>query len=189
MPTSAVPSEFTLRHTDELPQQLEANLAALDRLNTQLRLNGEYQLRALERRERLEEGLTAAPALPLAPGEAAPPDPAAELRRLKQQLGELRRRFSDQYPDVRRITAEIAAIEQQIVARGVESREPAAADATATVRRTIAGLDAEIVALRQQDAVLRRAIADYESRVERAPRRQYEDRAALARLRHGEGAL
>jgi succinoglycan biosynthesis transport protein ExoP len=167
-------SEFTLRHTDELPQQLEANLAALDRLNTQLRLNGEYQLRALERRERLEEGLTAAPAVPLAPGAAAPPDPAAELRRLNQQLGELRRRFSDQYPDVRRVTTEIAAMEQQIVARGAESSEPAATDATATIRRTIAGLDAEIAALRQQDALLRRAIADYESRVERAPRRQYE---------------
>jgi len=47
-------SEYTLRHTDELPGQLQANLAAIERLNTQLRLNGEYQLRLMERRERLE---------------------------------------------------------------------------------------------------------------------------------------
>src|SRR5688572_710935 len=46
--------QFKLRYTPELPQQMGANLAALERLNTQLRLNGEYQLRALERRERLE---------------------------------------------------------------------------------------------------------------------------------------
>ena len=39
-------SDYKLRHAAELPQQVEANLAALERLNTQLRLNGEYQLRA-----------------------------------------------------------------------------------------------------------------------------------------------
>ena len=33
--------EFTMQHTSELPQQVEVNLSALDRLNTQLRLNGE----------------------------------------------------------------------------------------------------------------------------------------------------
>ena len=52
-------SEFTLRHTDELPGQLQANLAAIERLNTQVRLNGEYQLRLMERRERLEQDQTA----------------------------------------------------------------------------------------------------------------------------------
>ena len=34
----------------ELPQQVEVNLATLERLNTQLRLNGERQMRALEQR-------------------------------------------------------------------------------------------------------------------------------------------
>ena len=47
-------NEFKSRHTGELPEQLAANLAALERLATQIRLNGEYQIRALERQERLE---------------------------------------------------------------------------------------------------------------------------------------
>ena len=49
--------QFKQQHTTELPQQVEANLSALDRLNNQLRLNGEYQIRALERLERLEQQL------------------------------------------------------------------------------------------------------------------------------------
>jgi len=34
-------SEFRLKHVGELPQQVDANLASLERLNTKLRLNGE----------------------------------------------------------------------------------------------------------------------------------------------------
>jgi uncharacterized protein involved in exopolysaccharide biosynthesis len=80
--------DFKVRHTGQLPDQIEVNLSALDRLNTQLRQNGEYQIRAIERRERLEYQLadarTAAPPAP-------PADtPAAQLRRLKQQLADLR---------------------------------------------------------------------------------------------------
>ena len=41
---------YTTRHAGELPQQVDVNLAALDRLNTQLRLNGERLLRALDQR-------------------------------------------------------------------------------------------------------------------------------------------
>jgi succinoglycan biosynthesis transport protein ExoP len=163
-------NEFTLQYSDELPQQLEANLAALDRLNTQLRLNGEYQLRALERRERLEADLAPA-AAPAEPGGTPSLDPLAELRRLQQQLGELRRRFSDQYPDVRRVTTEIAALERQIASEKTGDSKSAAAETTNT-QREIARLDAEIDGLRQQDALLRGTITQYEQRVENAPRRQ-----------------
>jgi succinoglycan biosynthesis transport protein ExoP len=43
--------DYKRQHNGELPEQVEANLAALDRLNNQLRLNGEYQIRAMERKE------------------------------------------------------------------------------------------------------------------------------------------
>ena len=74
-------SEYTLRHTDELPGQLQANLAALERLNTQLRLNGEYQLRSIERRERLERELVVEAR---SPTDVAELSSAAELARLRQ---------------------------------------------------------------------------------------------------------
>jgi polysaccharide chain length determinant protein (PEP-CTERM system associated) len=177
---------FTLSHTNELPQQLEANLAALDRLNTQLRLNGEYQLRSMERRERMEEELAAAEETsggstePTVAGAPPAPDPATELRTLKRQLAELRRRFTDDYPDVQRVNAEVRTLERQIAeGASLEEAVPRKSDAdgvtrAAAVRQVLAQIDTELVSLRQQEAVLRRAIGEYEGRVESAPRRQYE---------------
>ena len=55
-------SAFKMTHMGELPQQVEANLASLERLNMQLRLNGENQIRALDCRERLETQLVEAQA-------------------------------------------------------------------------------------------------------------------------------
>jgi len=50
-------SEFKRRHLGELPQQLETNLATLERLYTQLRLNADNQTRAAERRQSLSSQL------------------------------------------------------------------------------------------------------------------------------------
>ena len=102
-------SEFKLRHGVELPEQFGSNLAALERLNAQLRLNGEYQIRAMERRERIETQL----GLPTAgaPGTFTQAD--TPLSKRKQELALLQRQFSDKYPDVIRLKEEIAALEQQ----------------------------------------------------------------------------
>jgi len=46
-------SSLRQRYAGELPEQATANLAALERLSTELRLNGDRQQRATERREQL----------------------------------------------------------------------------------------------------------------------------------------
>jgi polysaccharide chain length determinant protein (PEP-CTERM system associated) len=166
--------DFKVRHTGQLPDQIEVNLSALDRLNTQLRQNGEYQIRAIERRERLEYQLadarTAAPPAP-------PADtPAAQLRRLKQQLADLRTRFSDRYPDVIRVKTEIASLEEQIGANGTNGHPvpPPPDDAVRLTEQALEQVHSELASLKQEEQVLRRMIADYEARVENAPRRQEE---------------
>ena len=128
-------NDFKLRHIGELPQQMEANLASLERLNTQLRLNGENQIRAMDRRERLERQLAEA-----GPGTAAAvcgpaPTPASELAARKRELNELRRTFTDEYPDVIRVQSEIAALERQLAA---ESRRRAPAGGTGRSGRACA---------------------------------------------------
>ena len=163
-------SEFTLRHTDELPGQLQANIAAIERLNTQLRLNGEYQLRLMERRERLEQ--EPAGARPAAAG--ADQAPAAELVRLRQQLADLRRRFSDQYPDVRRVSAEIAALEEQLARQETVNAETTPSTEPSARAKAIDAGDDELKSVKEQEAALRRMIADYETRIESAPKRQQE---------------
>jgi polysaccharide chain length determinant protein (PEP-CTERM system associated) len=167
-------SEFTLRHTEELPQQLEANLGALERLNTRLGLNGEYQLRAIERRERLEEELARDRQGPAALETAL--SPAEKLSALQRELAELRRKFSDQYPDVLRVRAELALLERQMDAARSEGPLPAAAASgpIGRLKQSLAALDAELQSLKDEEALLRRTIATYEGRVEGAPRRQRE---------------
>src|SRR3989441_1168555 len=113
-------SDFKRRHMGELPQQMETNLATLERLHTQLRLNADNQTRAAERRQCLcsqlaEADSLLAPAI-VAPGAPAamPETPEARLARLKQELTRLRTHFSAKYPDVVLLTAEVAALEREL---------------------------------------------------------------------------
>jgi succinoglycan biosynthesis transport protein ExoP len=160
--------EFKMRYIGELPQQVEANLQILTRLNTQLFHNGEKQVRALERRDALVKQLGGSDTLAGDP-EAA----AARLAKLNQELVELRARFSDKYPDVLRVKAEIEALEHQL------AQDPATPQAVPTARPALRGssatlrdVEAELEVLKAEDARLRAAIATYERRVENAPRRQ-----------------
>src|SRR5207245_11176644 len=49
---------FHERYTGELPDQTAANLAAMERLNLQLRLNGEDRIRAMEHRDTVASRIT-----------------------------------------------------------------------------------------------------------------------------------
>jgi polysaccharide chain length determinant protein (PEP-CTERM system associated) len=182
-------TEFNLSHIGELPQQVSANLASLERLNTQLRLNGENQVRAMDRRERFERQLadlaSAAPA-PVA-AEPARASGAEELAKLKQQLEQLRRKYTDQYPEVIRVRAELAELERRLPERGVvmnAAAKPAAAapsiDPRTRLLEAIADADAEIRALKKEETSFRQAISSYEQRVENVPKRQ-EEFEALSR--------
>jgi polysaccharide chain length determinant protein (PEP-CTERM system associated) len=165
-------SEFKMRHIGELPQQVEANLQILGRLNTQLYLNGEKQLRALERREMLVKQLAGSDSLGAASDPAAA---AARLAKLNQELQELRSRFSDKYPDVLRVKGEIEALERQLA---LEPATPPAAPEAGPVLRgfstALRAVEAELQALKAEEKRLRASITTYERRVENTPRRQQE---------------
>src|SRR5438552_6207641 len=99
--------DFRARHAGELPQQMGVNLATLERLQAQLHLNSANQLRARDQRVRQQGESDAA-------GAAGAFDTVpAKLARLKRELLDLRTRFSDKYPDVIRVKAEIAALERE----------------------------------------------------------------------------
>jgi protein tyrosine kinase modulator len=184
-------TEFNLSHIGELPQQVAANLASLERLNTQLRLNGENQVRAMDRRERFERQLAdippaAAPA-PIAAEPARAPA-SEELAKLKQELEQLRRKYTDRYPEVIRVRADIADLERLLSERPVvvgTGAKPSAATAPSIDPRTrllqvIGDAEAEIKALKNEEAAFRQAINSYEQRVENVPKRQ-EEFEALSR--------
>ena len=176
-------NESKLRHATEL-QQVEASLTALERLNTQLRLNSEAQMRALDRRQRIEQQIadaeTARPA-------TAPADTrAAELAKLKEELTQLRRQYSDQYPEVIRVKAAIAALEPVAAStstnghgtngtNGHSTEEATPATPSARfARQALVSVENELKSLKEEEASLRTLIAGHEARVDNAPARQQE---------------
>ena len=168
-------SEFKLQHMNELPQQFQANMFSLERLNTRLRANSDQQLRVIEQRDRLERQLSAIG--PSAPSVAPPPNsPQAELLRLTQQLADLRRQYTDEYPDVIRLRNQIASLERRIAAAPPEPSAAAAPpdNSEARIKDDLRKVEAELQTLREEDRALHQAIDDYEQRVVNAPKREEE---------------
>ncbi len=175
-------SQFKERYMGELPEQLEANLAALENLNTQLRLNSEKQTQASEQRAALEQRLADVQGLgpsaePLAT--ATSETDAVRLERMQRELRVLRTRFSDKYPDIVQLKSEIVTLEQHLakMENGTEPDKPMAPPPNPYVLRMQEGLStlgAEIKALRSQERSLLRSIDLYQKRVENTPRRELE---------------
>jgi len=164
-------SEFSGQHADEL--RVEANAAVLDRLNARLRLNGEYQLRNLDRRDRIEDHIAGA-GLSGSAGQE-PTTPGAQLLKLKLERAELVRKFSAEYPDVVQVDAEIAALERHLTqAKPAGNGASAPADPEMSLNPSLAEVNRELGALKEEEALLRRSIAVYEARVEAAPARERE---------------
>jgi polysaccharide chain length determinant protein (PEP-CTERM system associated) len=185
-------SQFKRRHLVELPQQMEMNLAMIERLDAQLRLNVNNQTRLAERREALARRALELGSLDTPSGRAvaaAPRDPLAEeLLRMQQELRQLRSRYSDRYPDVVRLKAAIADLERQMAERGEVvaetgergTGEPGPARALAAhpqllqVRLAQEELEAELRALKAEEKRLRDSLAVYLARVQNAPRLEQE---------------
>lgn len=185
--------EYTSRYTGELPQQVGVNLATLERLNTQLRLNGEQQIRIIEQRDKLLDGLRDPSIIARAAAGNADVTPASlerlrQMDEVKQKLSEVEVQFTARHPDVVRLREQLAAMEREhkeaeaAEARKREEAEAAAKRATADPaapspqlrRRTLESLDMELEKLRQEEAGIRQTIAAFEQRLETSPQRQQE---------------
>ena len=163
-------SRFKEKHIGELPEQRDANLATLERLNVQVMLNSEKQIRAREQRAILGTQLASSP------GDAASrPDAAIEkIAKLNQELADLRRRYTDKHPDVVRVQQEIARFQLQLSEPEIGGSEsaPAADPYTLQLRQAVKSADAELRVLAAEEANLHKAIAVYQGRIENGPLRE-----------------
>src|SRR5215475_1695759 len=180
---------YTSSHPGELPQQVEVNLAALERLNTQLRLTGEREIKLLEDREKLADGLTVTTDLTGASVLVDDPPVNERLERMKRDLKMLEGQFTSRHPDVIRLKTEIAAVEreqQDALLRQRQAAQKAADGAAAAAavaqnptaldarKKAIQNLDAELEKVKKEETDLRQNISGIETRLQGVPERQQE---------------
>ena len=179
-------SQFKERYMGELPEQLSANLAVLERLNAQLRLSSEKLARSTEQRTVLAQQLAELEGLK-APGKTrttvlpdSPPDPnVSRLEKLQQDLASLRARFHENYPDIIWLKSVIAALESQPTATDSPKKPDQDPESPLNpyvqqLKKEFGTLDAEIKALRTEEQNLLSSIHLYQQRVEGTPRRDQE---------------
>ena len=203
--------KYKSEYMGELPQQLQANLALMSRLQDQLKANSdairtaqdrkmftESQISTLESQARAASG----GAITSAAEPISPSDPAAaylpELNAKRAQLASLSTKYTDQYPEIRRLKEEVARLEKQVAnARGSSAPtqgaagEPAARQRAAPgtnpaspqsgetgdlrrLRTVLKGLDLEIQSLQKEQKAIQKSVAGMEARVERSPKREQE---------------
>jgi polysaccharide chain length determinant protein (PEP-CTERM system associated) len=164
-------STLRRRYLGQLPQQMPANLATLDSLNGQLRVNSDNQVRLVERRDQLTTQLAQA--------RAQSGDETDEMRlaRLRRELATLRIKYTDLWPDIIRIKDEIATLEKQMA----EPKPKAAAKApmpptpeVLRIQEMLGAVDTELRLAKVDEQRIRRAIDMYQSRVENTPKSEQE---------------
>jgi polysaccharide chain length determinant protein (PEP-CTERM system associated) len=178
-------SEYRRRYMGELPQQMPANLATLEGLHAQLRLNSDNQLRASERRENLKAQLAEAASMPqlfgALPGSEPGTQPIYETRaqrlgRLKLDLVTALANYTEAHPTVMRLRREIQALERatdEAATKDAGSALPAT-PYTLRLKEALQSTEGESKILKAEEQRLRTGIAAYQARVENTPRREQE---------------
>jgi len=153
---------FKESNMGSLPEQLDANLRTLDRLQMEQQ-SANLSLRNLvDRKKILEEQLGIAPT-----GSTMSPK-GAELEALREKLRELRSVYKDNYPDVIIAKNRIKELEEELAGHK-EDKEATAPGKGPVFSPELLNLNSQIEALSQREADIREQIRRYERRVEYTP--------------------
>jgi polysaccharide chain length determinant protein (PEP-CTERM system associated) len=195
-------ADYKERAMGELPEQKEANLRTLERLQAQLQLAHENGRRAHERRQLITQslaeidqstGLSTAGGPAITPADTA----AARLNLLRQELAQMQTRYSDKYPDVISLKQQIRVLEERVAQEERQSPPPATVQASAprggkelraapqnpyivSLMQQLDQANVEAKATGDEIATLNRQLAVYQRRIENTPRRE-QDLALLTR--------
>jgi len=163
--------ELQRRYLGELPQQLQGNLATLESLNTQLRINSDNQTRLAERRDQIAGQLAQAKL-----NSGGPEPDEVRLARLQQELVTLRIKYTDLWPDIIRIKDEIERLQKDMAAPKPKPK-PVAGPPTPEVARlqdALGSVETELRLAKQDQTRLKQGISNYQARLDNAPKREQE---------------
>ncbi len=162
-------NEFKTANLGGLPQQEGMNMATLERLNSELRLNGERQIQLMSRRSDLLLGLNEGGSSGAVTGASN----VLRLERLKRELAELGNRYTENYPEIIRVRNQITELERSIAISGPD--EPATADSgVPRVGDDPQQIESEYARLKAREGELRAAFQSLQDRVQNTPKVEQE---------------
>lgn len=171
-------SHFKSIHMGKLPQQVEPNLRALDRLQSELNAGGDGIRRTADRLALVDKAIqeyqrTGLANPTLVPGGSEPDPLFRRLKELREKLIKLKSEFWDTYPEVALTRDEMREVEAKLMELygpdifkpGEKMVDPYLRD----LKRQRSELTSEVELLKQRQQGLQTEKKDYEKRVEKAP--------------------
>lgn len=170
-------SRFKSKYMGELPQQIEVNLRALDRLQSELNTVNESMQRLSDRLALVQKGIHeyqrfGSTNSSLVVGTAGPDPLFRQLRELREKLAKLKAEFWDGYPDVVLTKGGIRQIEEELVELyGPDSIKPGEYPDPylQDLRKQQSELESELNLLKRRQRKLQDDKKAHERRVENAP--------------------
>lgn len=165
---------FKEKHMGSLPEQLDANLRTLDRLQLELKSVNDAIKNSEDRKTFLEEQLGLIPAARKEAVKKVNPM-EEELSKLKRDIVILQSMYKENYPDVIITRNRIKEIEEALSkgaqkdARKEEEPSQEAAGANSALYADLRAVKSQLQTLKQKDADIRKQIKALEKRVEDAP--------------------
>lgn len=165
--------DFKQAHMGTLPEQLEANLRTLDRLQLDLQNVSVNLKHSVDRRQVLEDQLRYTPT-PNAVSPAVRSTLEVELESARAELSMLLSNFKETYPDVLILKRRIQELETRLAAEPSTEPEPAEKKARPSevmnpVYGELMAIKSQITTLRQRESELRASIDEYQRRIELTP--------------------
>ena len=156
---------FKMRHVGATPDQLDANLQTIARLQSQMQANAD----AISRLDEERIMLTQVRATPQT--DPAPLTEADRLRqerhRLENELWALRREYTDTYPDVVLVKSQLDKIKARMVAEGIGNETSESYDPVTRTRLKV--ITTELERHKAEQADLQRQVASYQAKVDTVP--------------------
>jgi polysaccharide chain length determinant protein (PEP-CTERM system associated) len=156
---------FKMRHVGATPDQVDANLQAIARIQSQMQTNADAISRLDEERIMLTQ-VRATPQTDQAPLTEAD-RLRQERRRLENELWTLRRDYTDTYPDVVLVKSQLDKIKARMAAEGITNEASDSYDPVTHTRLKV--ITTELERHKAEQADLQRQVASYQGKVDTVP--------------------
>jgi len=167
---------FKKEHTNSLPEVFQLNMQSLDNIERNVERSKENLRSLKEKKEELEEQLVNTPIAfdSVVMGQGIKDDDERRLEALKMELINLKSKFSDLYPDVKKLKQEIEELSVKVEKRKQEKKETPEEDiqknpAYITLSSRLAGLKSDISSVKNQLRDLEKQAGVYKERLAATP--------------------